>query len=191
MSDDTATLAGARVLDSEGRATCVGDLWRPRGAVLVFLRHFACPGCWEQTDALAARLPELARLDLPVAFVGLGSVEALARFVEGVRLRGSTARFFTDPDGGAHRAAGLSRSGWGTFGPRAVASALRGYARGFGARRRADDGDVLQQGGALVVDGAGALRFAHRGRHPGDLAAASAVVEAALRLRGAAAPGAV
>ena len=34
------SLAGIEVLDPQGRAVPLGDLWRDRAAVLVFLRHY-------------------------------------------------------------------------------------------------------------------------------------------------------
>ena len=33
-------LAGVAVLDPQGQAVRLGDLWRERAAVLVFLRHY-------------------------------------------------------------------------------------------------------------------------------------------------------
>jgi hypothetical protein len=44
------------------------------------------------------------------------------------------------------------------------------------------EGDRTQQGGAILVDARGVVRFTHRNRAIGDHAPASDLVEAALRL---------
>jgi hypothetical protein len=179
---DPRVLGSCTVFRADGSPLALREAWADRGAVLVFLRHFACPTCRQHGDLLAARLPELGAVGVRAALIGLGSPEALGRYSLAMRLDGSSALLLTDPDGSAHRAAGLARTKWATFGPRAVFASLKGYALGFGSARSDDDGDIVQQGGALVIGPDDEVLFAHRSRWVGDLASATDLHLAALRL---------
>jgi len=179
---DVGALGASTVFGEDGAPHALREAWAERGAVLVFLRHFACPTCRMHGDLLAARLPELTALGVRAVLVGLGSPEALRRYASAMRLEGSSALLLTDPDGSAHRAAGLLRAKWATFGPRAVLASLKGYALGFGSARSDDDGDIVQQGGAFVIGPDDEVLFAHRSRWVGDLASTSDLQAAALRL---------
>ena len=57
---------------------------------------------------------------------------------------------------------------------------LRALGAGYAQRRRA--GDVMQLGGACLVDETGRVLYHHRGQSPGDLADPSDIVQAALAL---------
>jgi len=176
-------LADAEVRDPAGEAHRLAEAWRERDAVVVFVRHFACAGCAEHVAALRPRLAELAALGVGVTIVGNGTPPQLAAFVEREQLADVTC--VTDPSLAAYRAAGLVRSAWGTFGPRALAEHVRLGVRGYASGRAR--GDHLQQGGTLYVTRAGALAYHERQRRVGDRAPVGDVVDVALAQRALAA----
>ncbi|HEX3345524.1 MAG TPA: peroxiredoxin-like family protein, partial [Polyangiaceae bacterium] len=112
--------------------------------------------------------------------------EAIAGFVERHGLADKPAEVLTDPSLAAFRAAGLLRSAWATFGPRAVVDYVRAMGAGFVPRKAA--GDLLQQGGALVVDASGRVVFRHAATSLADHADGSDLVDAALGLAARANP---
>jgi hypothetical protein len=110
--------------------------------------------------------------------VGNGPPAALTPFTREMGLDGRRVTVVTDPSLTAYRAAGLARPrlhGW-----RAVVETVLALGAGYRLRRPA--GDVMQLGGAILVDDAGRVVYHHRGRSPGDLADPSDIVQAALAL---------
>jgi peroxiredoxin len=178
---DTARLGEVQVENAAGERIRLGSYWKDADALLVFVRHFGCAGCSEHVTELSARLPELATLGLRVVIVGCGDKESIAGFVERHRLADHDVEVVTDATLEAQRLAGLVRSAWSAFGPRALwgffGLLLRGYSH------RAPDGDVYQQGGTLLVQKGGVVVFADRARALGDHAPLVDVVDVALALR--------
>ncbi len=110
--------------------------------------------------------------------VGNGPPAALGPFTREMTLDGRRVTVVTDPSLATFRAADLARPrlhGW-----RAVVETLRAVGAGYRVRRPA--GDIMQLGGAVLVDDAGRVVYHHRGRSPGDLADSSDIVQAALAL---------
>jgi peroxiredoxin len=174
------SVADARVLDASGAPVRVGSLWEAGPCAIVLLRHFGCVGCATQVRELAPRLFELHRAGIRTVLVGNGSLEQRAAFVERHGLEGAPVEILTDPNLDIYRAMWLVRSAWATVGPRALVQIA--LAMAAGQPHRPIEGDATQQGGALVVDGAGVLRFFHRNQSLGDHAAASDLVAVALGL---------
>ena len=174
------SLADSVVLDRTGQGRRLGSFWEEQPCVLVWLRHFGCIGCDVTVTELAPRLPELDAAGARTVLVGNGAPAAIDAFVERHALADKSVGVFTDPSLAAFGAAGLVRSAWATFGPRAVADYVRAMGAGFVPRRRA--GDVLQQGGALVVDAGGRVVLHRVSKSLGDHADASDLVDAALGL---------
>jgi peroxiredoxin len=174
------SLADAVVLDRAGQGRRLGSLWEKQPCVVVMLRHFGCIGCDVTVTELAPRLAELHAAGARTILVGNGDPAAIDGFVERHGLADKPVDVLTDPTLGAFRAAGLVRSAWATFGPRAVVDYVRAMGAGFVPRKTA--GDVLQQGGALVVDAGGRVVFRHAATHLADHADASDLVDAALSL---------
>jgi peroxiredoxin len=168
------------VTDARGAEAKLSSFWEGGPCLLVLLRHFGCVGCAEQVTELAPRLDELARAGVRVVLVGNGTREQLTAFVERHALGGAAVEVVTDPSLRAYEAMGLVRSAWATVGPRALYELAR--AMGEGHPHRPVEGDPTQQGGVILVDARGVVRFIHRNRSLGDHAAASDLVEAALRL---------
>jgi peroxiredoxin len=171
-------LADAVVLDASGTQVVLGDAWRDRDAILIFVRHFACAGCSDHVAELRPRLAELDQLGVNVVLIGSGTAEQLATFVAEQQLAGHPIQLFTDPTLAVYRAAELGRSWSGTIGPRALGNLagliLRGHSNGRAC------GDLLQQGGTMYVRRGGEVAFVHRSQRLGDHAPISEVVQIAL-----------
>jgi peroxiredoxin len=178
-------LAALPVIDREEHTVELGEvLGPPRSpAVLVFVRHFACPSCSSTAHAFAGRAAEIGALGARLVVIGNGSAVALAGFLERVGFP-STCIAVTDPSLRAHALAGMVRSKWATFRPRAALRSIGLYLNGHYAKRRADDGDLDQQGGVLVF-GAEGLSFEHRNHFVGDDVDPNDVIGALLRERAA------
>jgi hypothetical protein len=175
-------LLSARVTTELGESAEIGSFALGGPLLVVFLRHFACPGCSRFTLKLAPRLPELCKLGVRTLVIGSGSPERLRVFADRVRLRGPGVALATDPTLAAYRAAGLERSFLGTYGPRAFFGSIALYAQGHWVKRDRDDGDVEQQGGVHVVDVDGTTVLAKRDRDLLDHVSMSDVVAKALEL---------
>lgn len=188
---DVPRLLACEVERRDGARVALGDIVGGRAALLVFVRHFACPGCSHFMEVLAPRLPELAELGVSVAIVGSGSPARLAAFVDRMHLDARGVECLTDPSRGAYRAAGLRQSALGTYGPKPFFASLGLYAMGHWVRRHEDDGDVEQQGGIVLLDGDGRVVAHHRDRDLVDHAPVTDVVHAALELAAARVPGGI
>ena len=174
------TLADAVALDRAGNERRLGELWEKQPCVVVMLRHFGCIGCDVTVTGLAPRLAELHAAGARTVLVGNGAPAAIDGFVERHGLADKPVDVLTDPSLSVFRAAGLVRSAWATFGPRAIVDYVRAVGAGFVPRPVA--GDLLQQGGALVVDAGGRVVFRHVATHLADHADGSDLVDAALGL---------
>jgi peroxiredoxin len=115
-----------------------------------------------------------------VALIGLGRPEQADVFCERRRLPFTC---LTSPDRSAHRAYGLLRgSANQVAGPALWAPWLRNLMTG-NAQGRFGQGDVAQLPGTFVVDTAGVIRFAHRGRRANDNPSNDEVLAALAALR--------
>ena len=177
-----AVLRDATVVAPDGRRLPFGDLAAGgRPVLILFLREFGCIGCAEQVHDLAPRLAEIAAQGVRVVLVGNGPHERAGAFLEHHALADKPVELWTDPSLAVYRAAGLARSAWATHGPFALRDFLR--ALGHGHRPGRIEGDLRQQGGALLVDDAGVVVWAHKNRSLGDHPDPADLVDAVLALR--------
>jgi peroxiredoxin len=172
-------LRRATVVAADGRRFPFGDLAAGRPALIFFIRHFGCIGCADQVHGLAPRLPELAALGVRVVLVGSGPPDHIEAFLERHALADKQVEVVTDPSLEAFHAAGLARSVWATWGPAAIVDFVRAFARGH--RPGPTDGDLNQQGGAILVGDDGRVAWSHTNESLGDHADPSDAVDAALR----------
>lgn len=178
---DAKALAEARVIEVGGRERALGEAWETSDALVVLVRHFACAGCAEHLAELRPRLAELAALGVSVTIVGSGTAPQLEAFVEREGLAGLPLACVTDPGLGAYRAAGLARSRWGVYGPRALAYLAGAWSRGVS--NGAAEGDHLQQGGTVYIAKGGEVLLAHAAEYLGDHAKVADVMDVALARR--------
>lgn len=159
------------VLDCDGAPVRLGTLWADQPAVLVWLRHFGCLFCKEQTAELRAHASEIEGRGAQLAFIGNGGT----RYATGFRdefCPGCTV--LTDPDLRSYAAIGARHGLLTTVGPAAWGPALRAWRRG--ARQSAVQGHPFQQGGVVVVAPGDRVLFSHISRVAGDHPAAAAVI---------------
>jgi peroxiredoxin len=180
MTRVPAALADAEVLDHEGKPSKLGSRWHDRPALLVFLRHFGCIACAEHIGIIVPRVPELVRLGIAVVFVGNGAPQFIDAFIERNGLVGQPIETVTDPKCKTFDALELEHKKTAMLSPRGVANVMR--ARLAGYRQTAIEGEPFQQGGVLLVDRDGTIRYLHRDRTIGDHAPMPDVMDAALAL---------
>lgn len=161
-------LARAIVQYEHGARKRVGEFWSDRGSFLVFLRHFACPGCSEQLAIVSPYLSELRREGTRVVLVATSAPNRIPSFAKRMHLDSGLVEVVTDPSLETHKAANLVRSVASLINVRTVAEAVRLYAQGHFVSREEGDGDVYQQGGALLVDRDGNVLFQHSNRDMTD-----------------------
>jgi peroxiredoxin len=176
-------LADSVVLYPHGARKRVRDFWTDRRCLLVFLRHLACPACSEQVSLLSPHLPELRDAGVRIVLVATSTPERIPAFAKRMHLESAQIDVVTDPTLRTHQSAALVRSLWSTFNPRSVRSSIALWANGHYVTRDPGDGDVLQQGGALLVDAGGAVLFHHANEHVTDHVPMNEVCEIAFLRR--------
>ena len=151
-----------------------------RAALILFLRHFGCTGCWMQIDALRPHLGTLTDMGLRVLLIGNGAARFIDAFVERMRLHDAPITLCTDESLACHRAVGLERSWLRTVGPTALVRELAARARGY--RSFDKEGDVAQQAGALLIDAERRVVFFEAARYAAEPVAADVIVSHAMAL---------
>jgi hypothetical protein len=163
------SLATTKVTGERGETLELGSLWRERTAVLVFVRHFGCIHCRAHIAELLA-----ARDRIPnMIVIGNGSPSFIAGFRDET---GWPGPIYTDPTLAAYREAELVRSVGATLDPRSLGQAARALFRG--QRQGRTQGDQWQQGGVLVVEPSGTVRWRHASGRPGDNASVKQIIAA-------------
>jgi peroxiredoxin len=173
-------LRNATIVAADGRRLPFADLLGGRPLLVLFLREFGCIACAEQVHEVLPRLRELEALDVRVALVGNGPADSVSAFAERHALADKPVELFTDPTLAVYRAAGLRRSAWATHGPGALVDWIRAFGRGH--RPGKIEGDLQQQGGALLFDAGGNVAWAHANARLGDHADPADVMDAVFAL---------
>ncbi len=156
-------LADATVLDTDGATVRLGDLWTERPVVLVWLRHFGCLFCKEQTAEFRARRDDFRRRGADVVFIGNGA----ARYAKGFREEFCAGCVvLTDPGLTSYELIGARGGILTTLGPQAWGAGIRAFRRG--ARQDRTQGHPFQQGGVLVVAPGGRVTYSYISRAAGD-----------------------
>jgi peroxiredoxin len=153
----------ATVLDPDGATVRLGDLWSERPAVLVWLRHFGCLFCKEQTEEFRVRALDIERKGATLAFIGNGG----PRYARGFRDEFcSDCTVLTDPDLATYKLIGARSGVLNTLGPQAWGASIRAVARG--ARQQRTQGSPFQQGGVLVMTPGDTVVYAYLSKAAGD-----------------------
>ncbi|MGD1052703.1 MAG: peroxiredoxin-like family protein [Candidatus Dormibacteria bacterium] len=166
-------LAGCRVVATSGEVVRLGDEWRERPAVVVWLRHFGCLLCREQAAAFRARREEVETLGARLVFVGNGDLSSAREFEAG---HCRDCRVLTDPGLDSYRAIGARRGWRSTIGPSSLAAALRAFRHGH--RQGGVRGIPDQQGGVHVVLPGDRVVYAYLSGSAGDHPPVDAVLDA-------------
>ena len=170
---DARELAKVTVLGLDGERVHLGSLWRDRPAVLVWLRHYGCLFCIEQTREMRKAHPAIKAAGASLVLIGNGG-DAAARQFHDEHARGLT--LLTDPELASYRAIGARSGVASTIGPRAWGSGLRALRKG--ARQSAVKGHPFQQGATMVIAPPDRVVFSHISQAAGDHADVTGVLEA-------------
>jgi hypothetical protein len=119
------------------------------------------------------KLPEIRALGAEVYAIGSGDLEDLRWFLERQK---PEHPLWTSPNLAAYDGAGLVRKMTAVYGPKAVLGYAAAVTRGF-TNQGGVKGNVLQQGGALVVMKGGGLAFRHANQFNGDHVDPERIVE--------------
>ena len=157
-------LAAIEVADVGGKKVRLGDLWNGQTAVLVWLRHFGRVACREQAAVLQPHLKDLKKDGVEVAFIGSGAPRYASAFRDEFKLK--DALVLSDEPLASYKRAGFRHGALSTFSPRAMLHYARALAAGF--RQGKTQGDPLQQGGVMVVDGEGNVTYRYASKTGGD-----------------------
>lgn len=172
-----AEVATSRVLDLEGTAHRMRDLWGSGPSVNVFIRQFGCLFCQQTVHDMLELVPEITLRGGQLVLVGCGTPEQAARFASSRDLPRDGVQLVCDPSRNVFDAASLER-GWARvfLHPGSLRSYVEARQRGFVIK--GVFGDVPQLGGVMVVAPPARLRFMHRALFAGDEPAQRDVVAA-------------
>jgi hypothetical protein len=169
---EVRALARASVLDANGSPVLLGDQWRRRPVVLVWLRHYGCLFCREQAAEMHAVKDEIASLGAGLVFVGNGSPAQARDFQEHFAPEETV---LSDPDLRTYRLIGARGGVMNTVGPRAWRAGLRALRRG--ARQTRVKGHPFQQGGVLVLAPGDRVLYTYISKAAGDHAPVDDVLD--------------
>ncbi len=161
------------MLNAAGGTTRLGDLWEAGPAVVVWLRHFGCLFCKQQTAEFRARQDDIEARGARLAFVGNGG----RRYASGFRDEFCPdCTVLTDPELATYRLIGARGGVLNTLGPQAWGAAIRAF-RG-GARQHKPQGHPFQQGGVLVVSPGDRVTYSYLSKAAGDHPPVDEVIDA-------------
>jgi len=120
-------------------------------------------------------IKELKKDGVEVAFIGSGAPHFARAFRDEFDLKG--ALVLSDEPLESYKRAGFRHGALSTFSPRAMLNYARALAGRF--RQGKTQGDPLQQGGVMVVDAKGKVRYQYVSRVGGDHPPIDDVVAAA------------
>lgn len=153
--------------DQEGNEVRLGELWRDRPAVLVWLRQFGCPFCRAYSVELNKARADFERAGARLVLIGHGTQEEASRFRRQMAI---DLPILADVDRVTYLWAGTKLATLGELiGPVVVGRALLAMARERVVVGRTV-GDEAQLGGSIVVTPDGAIPFAHISRDASDMA---------------------
>lgn len=173
MGIDVPRLAGTELLDEAGVRLLANQLWATEPAVLVFVRHFGCMFCREQTVAVAEREGDIGDAGARLIVIGNGQPRFVADFR---RTTGYAGLLYTDPAREAYRACAFARGVGTTVNPTTARNAVRTFRAGF--RQGRTQGDPWQQGGVVAIGPGDEIIWVERVRRAGDAVDLEAVLDA-------------
>ncbi|KAK4262435.1 hypothetical protein QN277_027994 [Acacia crassicarpa] len=167
-------LADVSIFTAAGEPVMFKDLWNQNEgiAVMVLLRHFGCPCCWELASALKEYKSKFESAGVKLIAVGVGAPNKARILAE--RLPFPMDCLYADPECKAYNVLGLYYGFGRTFFNPASAKvlsrfdALREAVKNYSIEATPDDrSGVLQQGGMFVFKGK-QLLYARKDEGTGD-----------------------
>ena len=152
--------------DDSDQPVAMGSL---RPALMVWLRHFGCIFCRQQAAAFAARIEEVEAKGARLVFIGCGSPCFAKTFREDYLAKAPSALVLCDPQRKSYSALGFRRRWLTLLKICTWKRAMAAFRSGFRQSLR-PQGDPWQNGGVVVLDGNGAIRYrfvsTDAGHHP-------------------------
>ncbi len=130
--------------------------------------------CAEHAAEFRPHEKELAELGVRLVFVSTGRPDQAEHFKKRMKLLSDV---WTDPKRETYRHLGFKHGYRSSYGPRAIANYARALSKGWLSRLA--EGDVLQQGGVLVVARGGAPVYGYASAEAGDMPPTEEVLDAA------------
>ncbi len=181
MRSTVTTLGEIEVLRPNGERVKLSNLWSGGPTVVIWLRHFGCLYCLEQTSVLMEALPRIRSAGGELLFIGNGNAAQALHFQQ---MKALEAIVVTDPERTSYRAMGARRSPFRALGKGVLAGLWN--ARRRNVRSEGLQGDAIQLGAALVVEPPGRVLLSHINSSLGDHPTVDALVEALGRATAAA-----
>ncbi|XP_042475373.1 thioredoxin-like protein AAED1, chloroplastic isoform X1 [Macadamia integrifolia] len=170
--DTTRMLDSVEVLDLNGKAIPISDLWKDRKAVVAFARHFGCVLCRRRADFLASKKDRMDASGVALVLIGPGSVDQAKVFSSQTQFQGEV---YADPSHSSYKALSFVSGISTTFTPGAGLKIIQSYMEGyrqdwelsFEKDTRTRGG--WQQGGIIVAGpGKSNISYIHKDKEAGD-----------------------
>lgn len=167
---DLHALSRCKLIDENGDAVEMYDLWKNQIAIFVFLRHFGCLFCRQHAKEIWSNREKYEKGGAKIHFIGNGANYMIKYFKEDLGIQ--NAPIYTDPSLTSFRASGFKRGFLAAVGPRAVVNAVKALADGHtqGGMYKKEQGDLWQLGGILVVKPEGKVGYHFISTAAGDYA---------------------
>ncbi|KAK4759646.1 hypothetical protein SAY87_022777 [Trapa incisa] len=168
----TDPLDEVEVLDLNGNAVPISNLWKDRKAVVAFARHFGCVFCRKRADYLLSKKDRMDACGAALVLIGPGSVEQAKTFVEQTKFGGEV---YADPKHSSYEALRFVSGVSSTFSPGAGLKIIQLYMEGYRQDWKLSfEKDTVSRGGwqqgGIIVAGPGKrnILYIHRDKEAGD-----------------------
>ncbi|XP_062165614.1 thioredoxin-like protein AAED1, chloroplastic isoform X2 [Alnus glutinosa] len=129
VSEDTTSLLDTvKVLDLNGNAIPISDLWKDRRSVVAFARHFGCVLCRKRADYLASKQDIMDKSGVALVLIGPGSIDQARAFTEQTKFKGEV---YADPSHSSYEALKFVSGVSTTFTPKAGLKIIQLYMEGY------------------------------------------------------------
>ncbi|KAL8129774.1 hypothetical protein V2J09_018929 [Rumex salicifolius] len=154
-----------KVLDLEGNAISISDLWKDRKAVVAFARHFGCVLCRKRADYLAAKKEEMDKAGVALVLIGPGNIDQARAFSQQTKFKGEV---YADPDHSSYDALKFLSGVSTIFTPKVY---MEGYRQDWelSLQKHTVERGGWQQGGIIVAGpGKSNISYVHKDKEAGD-----------------------
>ncbi|XP_062165613.1 thioredoxin-like protein AAED1, chloroplastic isoform X1 [Alnus glutinosa] len=173
VSEDTTSLLDTvKVLDLNGNAIPISDLWKDRRSVVAFARHFGCVLCRKRADYLASKQDIMDKSGVALVLIGPGSIDQARAFTEQTKFKGEV---YADPSHSSYEALKFVSGVSTTFTPKAGLKIIQLYMEGYrqdwklSFERDTVNRGGWQQGGIIVAGpGKSNISYVHKDKEAGD-----------------------
>ena len=167
FNPDVVELMNCNVLNENGEAISVANLWSKQTAILVFLRHFACIECRTIAKQVWSDREKYEKAGGRIYFIGNGQPNFISGFKSDLNI--NDAPIYTDPSLKIFNAAGFKRGFFVALGPQSIVNGLKMFAGGNSqGQYEKGMGDIWQMGGVIVVKPNGRVAFKFVSQKLGD-----------------------